>query len=60
MNIHDIKKVEVSTEVLDATGRPFTVTKYRFTDAYGNVFTVNAFLNNDSSTLDEVDESTGS
>jgi hypothetical protein len=61
MNIHNIKKVEVSTEVLNASAAlPFTVTKYRFTDAYGNVFTVNAFLNNDSSTLDEVDESTGS
>ena len=43
MNLHDITAVTVRTEVLDAGGRSFTLTKYKFTDAYGNVFTVNAF-----------------
>jgi len=43
VSIHDILKVEINTEVLEAVGRPFTVTKYRFTDNQGNVFTVNAF-----------------
>tara|TARA_R110000782_G_scaffold173904_1_gene265243 strand:+ start:236 stop:439 length:204 start_codon:yes stop_codon:yes gene_type:complete len=44
LNIHDIKEIEIDSEVLEAVGRPFTVTKYRFTDDKGNVFTVNAFL----------------
>jgi hypothetical protein len=44
LSIHDITKVEIHTEVLEAVGRPFTVTKYRFTDDKGNVVTVNAFL----------------
>ena len=44
VSIHDITAVEINTEVLEAFSRPFTVTKYRFTDNQGNVFTVNAFL----------------
>jgi hypothetical protein len=44
VSIHDITEVEITTEVLEAFSRPFTVTKYRFTDNQGNVFTVNAFL----------------
>ena len=44
LNIHDITEIEINTEVLEAVGRPFTVTKYRFTDDQGNVVTVNAFL----------------
>jgi hypothetical protein len=44
LSIHDITKVEIHTEVLDAHGRPFSVTKYRFIDDKGNVVTVNAFL----------------
>ena len=43
VSIHDITEVEINTEVLEAVGRPFTVTKYRFTDNQGNVVTVNAF-----------------
>ena len=44
VSIHDITEVEINTEVFcEAVGRPFTVTKYRFTDNQGNVFTVNAF-----------------
>tara|TARA_R110000765_G_scaffold380817_1_gene471973 strand:+ start:641 stop:811 length:171 start_codon:yes stop_codon:yes gene_type:complete len=43
INLHDIIKVETNTEVLTASGRSFTITKYRFTDTEGNVFTVNAF-----------------
>jgi hypothetical protein len=43
INLHDIIKVETNTEVLTASGRSFTITKYRFTDTDGNVFTVNAF-----------------
>jgi|TARA_R110000796_G_C14229998_1_gene395844 hypothetical protein len=44
INLHDILKVEMNTEVLNTSGGPFTITKYRFTDTEGNVFTVNAFL----------------
>jgi hypothetical protein len=44
VSIHDITEVEINTEVLEAFSRPFTVTKYRFTDDKGNVVTVNAFL----------------
>tara|TARA_R110002126_G_scaffold290200_1_gene446637 strand:- start:307 stop:468 length:162 start_codon:yes stop_codon:yes gene_type:complete len=44
LNIHEITEVEITTEVLEAFSRPFKVTKYRFTDNQGNVFTVNAFL----------------
>ena len=43
INLHDITEVEINTEVLTASSRSFTVTKYRFTDTEGNVFTVNAF-----------------
>ena len=44
VSIHEITEVEITAEVLEAYGRPFTVTKYRFTDDKGNVVTVNAFL----------------
>ena len=44
INLHDILKVEMNTEALNTSGGPFTITKYRFTDTEGNVFTVNAFL----------------
>lgn len=44
MNIHNIVNVDIKTEVLNAEGRSFTLTKYNFTDSDGNVFTVNAFL----------------
>ena len=44
LNIHEIKEIEITTEVLGVDGRPFSVTKYRFTDDQGNVITVNAFL----------------
>ena len=44
LNIHEITEIEITTEVLDAVGKPFSVTKYRFIDDQGNVVTVNAFL----------------
>jgi|TARA_R110000744_G_scaffold60241_1_gene124912 hypothetical protein len=44
LNLHEITEIEITTEVLDAVGRPFSVTKYKFTDDQGNVITVNAFL----------------
>ena len=44
LNIHDIVDIDVKTEVLNTKDRQFTVSKYRFIDSEGNVFTVNAFL----------------
>jgi|TARA_R110001632_G_scaffold4251_6_gene18074 hypothetical protein len=44
LSIHEITEIEITTEVLDAVGKPFSVTKYRFIDDQGNVVTVNAFL----------------
>ena len=44
LSIHEITEIEINTEVLDAVGKPFSVTKYRFIDDQGNVVTVNAFL----------------
>ena len=44
LNIHDIVDTDIKTEVLNTEDRSFTVSKYRFIDSEGNVFTVNAFL----------------
>ncbi len=63
VNIHDIAKIEISTEVFGNNkthGSSFTVKKYRFTDSQKNVFTVAAFLNDEFSVLDEINESTES
>ncbi len=43
-NLHDIVEVKVIEEVINSTrGGAFSVTKYRFKDRSGNIFTVNAF-----------------
>ena len=45
MNIHRIKSVKTETEdFVTASGHEFTLSRYRFTDTEGNMFTVNAFL----------------
>ena len=44
LNIHDIVDIDIEIEVLNTKDRQFTVSKYRFIDSEGNVFTVNAFL----------------
>jgi len=44
LNNHDVVDTDIKTEVLNTEDRSFTVSKYRFIDSEGNVFTVNAFL----------------
>ena len=44
LNIHDIVDIDIKTEVLNTKDTQFAVSKYRFIDREGNVFTVNAFL----------------
>ncbi len=44
LNIHDIVDIDIKTEVLNTKNNQFTVSKYRFIDSEGNVFTVNAFV----------------